>query len=99
MKNNMNKKNRNKAGHIETLVAIGMAGIIAGLIIPPVDIFLRTPKVAERYATQRYGDHKAPLTDAERAEWYSDMHIKPGEKPTLGQLYDFRENYKNNVFF
>jgi hypothetical protein len=86
-------------GYVGCLALTALLGIVAGLTVPSVDMFLRTPKVAERYAIKRYGDHVAPFTVEERAEWHKDMHVEYGKKPTLDQLYHFRENCHNNVFF
>jgi hypothetical protein len=38
------------------------------------------------YAARQFGDKKEPLDNAERAEWFSYMGVKEGEKPTREQI-------------
>jgi len=49
---------------------------------------------AEAVAIQKYGDRKAPLSEEEKDEWFSDMGVEKGRKPTIPKLRRFVEENK-----
>jgi len=70
----------NRPSFLQTIAAISL---LATIIFGPVNKY-RTSKLYEKvapYAVQRFGDKKAPLTDAEQEEWYRCMGVKEGKKP------------------
>lgn len=87
-----------KAGHIDSLLAIALVGIVSGIAVTQSYSY-RVRTQAPRYAIERYGDRVAPLTAIEEAEWYYDMGVEEGKTPDFYQLEHFRNNCKDKVFF
>ncbi|GEM_PF-5975977 len=83
----------------ELLPKIAVIGIILGVGIIPLkycrdSVYDQFYNKVEAHAIAQLGDRKAPLTEAERKEWYGVMGIKLNERPTVEQLENFIESNK-----
>jgi hypothetical protein len=69
-----------------------------GLTLPLIEGCV-VPRRAQAYAEKRYGDHKAPLTQEEKDEWFYEMGVKSGEKPNIHMLKHYNHKCRYHVFF
>lgn len=75
------------------LIPAALIGLVAWGLFYGIDKYFtyRDYKRAEQIAVQKYGDKRAPLTDEEKQQWFSDMGVEKDRTPTPSQLKGFIE--------